>query len=72
MARSGGALAGIINAFMAGVLAPLTDRITRWSSLHNPFFDGAHADALALVPFGLMVLLLVLAGCERIFRPRPV
>ncbi|MCU1231973.1 MAG: oligopeptide transporter, family [Acidobacteria bacterium] len=69
---AGGALAGIINAFMAGVLAPLTERITRWSSLHNPFFEGPRADALALVPFGLMVLLLVLAGCERVFRPRPL
>jgi putative OPT family oligopeptide transporter len=67
---AGGALAGIINAFMAGVLAPLTDRITRWSSAHNPFFEGARADALALIPFGVMIVLLVLAGCERLFAAR--
>ncbi|HKS21264.1 MAG TPA: oligopeptide transporter, OPT family [Thermoanaerobaculia bacterium] len=64
---AGGALAGIINAFMAGVMAPLTDRIAHWSSAHNPFFEGARADALALVPFAVLVILLTLAGCERIF-----
>jgi putative OPT family oligopeptide transporter len=69
---AGGALAGIVNAFMAGVLAPLTDRITRWSALHNPFFEGARADALALIPFAVLVVLLTLAGCERLFAPRRV
>jgi putative OPT family oligopeptide transporter len=69
---AGGALAGIINAFMAGVLAPVTDRMAAWSSAHNPFFTS---DALALIPFALLVIWLMLAGCDVIFNPsrrRPV
>ncbi|MFL6247374.1 MAG: OPT family oligopeptide transporter [Thermoanaerobaculia bacterium] len=71
---AGGALAGIINAFMAGVLAPVTDRITRWSIAHNPFYEGANADALSLIPFAVLFVMLALAGCERLFsleRRRP-
>ncbi len=37
---AGGAIAGIIIAFMAGVTADFTDRITRWSTANNPFFEG--------------------------------
>jgi putative OPT family oligopeptide transporter len=69
---AGGALAGIVNAFMAGVLAPVTDRLTHWSQTHNPFYAGLHADALSLIPFAVLIIMLVLAGCERLFRaPSP-
>jgi hypothetical protein len=64
---AGGALAGIINAFMGGVLAPLTDRITRWSTAHNPLFFGSNSDALSLLPFAVLIVLLALAGCDRMF-----
>jgi putative OPT family oligopeptide transporter len=66
---AGGALAGIVNAFMAGVLAPVTERFARWSQAANPFYGGAHADALSLIPFGVLIVMLTLAGLER-WRPR--
>ncbi|HJW93518.1 MAG TPA: oligopeptide transporter, OPT family [Thermoanaerobaculia bacterium] len=62
---AGGALAGIINAFMAGVLAPVTDRMTVWSTANNPLFTS---DALAMIPFAVMVIWLTLAGCDLVFR----
>ena len=43
---AGGAIAGILIAFMAGVTADFTDRITRWSTANNPFFEGPRADLL--------------------------
>ena len=39
-------------AFMAGVTADFTDRITQWSVTNNPFFDGVSA-APALRGLGL-------------------
>jgi hypothetical protein len=29
---------------------------------HNPFFEGPASDALSLLPFGVLVVLLFLAG----------
>jgi OPT oligopeptide transporter protein len=66
---AGGAIAGIIIAFMAGVTADFTDRITRWSTANNPFYGGANADLLALIPFGLLILLLTLTAREAILAP---
>jgi hypothetical protein len=62
---AGGAIAGIIIAFTAGVLMSLDDRLTRWAATHNPFYGGASADALALIPFALLSLLLLIAGCKK-------
>jgi uncharacterized oligopeptide transporter (OPT) family protein len=59
---AGGAIAGIIIAFMAGVLGGLDRRLTAWSSAHNPFYGGAAADLLALLPFLGLMLLLYLTG----------
>jgi len=61
---AGGALAGIFNAFTAGVMAKFTERMTHWAEAHNPFFT---MDALAMAPFAVLVILLILAGCDRIF-----
>src|SRR4029453_18907747 len=33
---AGGAIAGIVIAFMAGVMADFTDQITQWSTANNP------------------------------------
>jgi len=43
---AGGALAGIVIAFMAGVpsLVGISRRIEEWSAAQNPFFNGAYAD----------------------------
>ena len=67
---AGGAIAGILIAFMAGVTADFTDRITRWSAAYNPLFEGPHADLLSLIPFTLLIVLLYLVSRELILVPR--
>jgi putative OPT family oligopeptide transporter len=66
---AGGAIAGIVIAFMAGVLEPVDAVLTRWSTAHNPFFAGGAADLLSLVPFALLAGWLLFTGWEK--RPRP-
>ena len=66
---AGGAIAGILIAFMAGILGGLTQRLTEWSAAHNPFFEGPQADLLALLPFAGLMVLLYLVGIERLFAP---
>ena len=61
---AGGAIAGILIAFMAGITADFTERITTWSTLNNPFFEGPRADLLSMIPFALLVVLLYLVGRE--------
>jgi OPT oligopeptide transporter protein len=63
---AGGAIAGIVIAFMAGVLEPVDVVLTRWAEASNPFFGGAHADLLSLVPFAILTGLLLLTGWEKI------
>ena len=67
---AGGALAGIINAFTAGVLSRFTDRVTSWAIANNPIFGGANANLWSLAPLGVLIVLLLLAGCNRIFVSR--
>src|SRR4029079_19619727 len=55
---AGGAIAGIVIAFMAGVFEDTDAALTTWARAHNPFFDGSRADALALIPFAILTLLL--------------
>jgi uncharacterized oligopeptide transporter (OPT) family protein len=62
---AGGAIAGIGIAFTAGVLGAFDRDLTAWMSAHNPFFNGAAADALALIPFAGLMALLYWAGRER-------
>jgi putative OPT family oligopeptide transporter len=61
---AGGALAGIVIAFMAGVpsLVSISRQIEEWSAAQNPFFNGAYADLLALTPFIFLSVLLYLVG----------
>ena len=63
---AGGAIAGILIAFMAGVLSSTDKSITTWATTRNPFFGGPHADLLSLVPFVALIVLLYLAGREKI------
>jgi uncharacterized membrane protein YjjP (DUF1212 family) len=67
---AGGAIAGILIAFMAGVTADFTNRITQWSTANNPFFEGPRADLLSLVPFVLLVGLLYLVARELVLVPK--
>lgn len=67
---AGGALAGIIIAFMASRLPALSKQIEDWSTENNPFFHGASADLLALLPFVVLCILLYLAGRDVILASR--
>ena len=62
---AGGALAGIIIAFSAGVLTDFDKVVGDWAAAHNPFFAGDHADLLSLLPYSVLVVLLFLSGRER-------
>jgi uncharacterized oligopeptide transporter (OPT) family protein len=68
---AGGAIAGIIVAFMAGVpsLSKFNDSINAFAE-RNPFVTGASADVLALIPFLILTLLLYLTGREIILHDR--
>jgi putative OPT family oligopeptide transporter len=59
---AGGAIAGIGIAFLAGALTKFDSAISAFMTAHNPFFSGPWSDALALIPFGAMVLGLYLSG----------
>ncbi len=59
---AGGAIAGILIAFIAGRLDQLDKLVTDWAEHSNPFFAGPWADALALIPFVLIVAILYWTG----------
>ena len=67
---AGGAIAGIVIAFLAGVLSDFDAAVTKWSTANNPFFDGPNADLLALIPFAVIVVFLYLVARERLLTPR--
>ena len=67
---AGGAIAGIVIAFMAGIMGDFTERITTWSTLNNPFFAGPRSDLLSMIPFVLLIVLLYLVGREAVLRPK--
>jgi uncharacterized oligopeptide transporter (OPT) family protein len=62
---AGGAIAGIVIALMAGVFESTDAKLGAWAAAHNPFYSGAWADALALIPFVLISLVLLFAGREK-------
>jgi putative OPT family oligopeptide transporter len=66
---AGGAIAGIIIAFMAGIMGDFTARITAWSAATNPFFAGPRADLLSLIPFAVLIVVLYLVSREALLRP---
>jgi uncharacterized oligopeptide transporter (OPT) family protein len=59
---AGGAIAGIVIAFVAGVLSDTQARIDAWADAHNPLYSGAHADALSLIPFAAITAFLYFVG----------
>lgn len=67
---AGGAIAGIIIAFLAGVLSDFDHSITTWSLANNPFFEGKHSDALSLIPFGALCGFLYFVAREKLLRSR--
>jgi len=67
---AGGAIAGILIAFMAGVLTDFNQKVTNVMTKSNPFFNGPSADLLSLLPFVVLAGLLYLAGREAILANR--
>jgi putative OPT family oligopeptide transporter len=68
---AGGAIAGILIAFLAGVLDRVDAFLTTWSTAHNPFFDGLYSDALSVIPFALLTGALYLVAREKLLVPKP-
>ena len=68
---AGGAIAGIIIAFIAGVpfMAPINAAIQKFSET-NPAYAGPYADVLALIPFAVLIAILYLTGREKLFAAR--
>src|SRR5258707_10508904 len=62
---AGGAIAGIVIAFLAGAFDRVDAALNDWSEAHNPFFHGPRSDLLALIPFLLICALLYIVGRER-------
>ena len=67
---AGGAIAGIIIAFMAGVFDRVDAGLTTWARANNPFFEGPHADLLAMIPFTVLTVILLLVGREKLLVSR--
>ena len=66
---AGGAIAGIIIAFLAGVLTDFDNSIAKWAG-GNPFFAGANSDLLALIPFVVITWMLWAVGREKLLAGR--
>jgi putative OPT family oligopeptide transporter len=59
---AGGAIAGILIAFLAGVFGDVDHSLAAWAQRNNPFFAGPWANALSLFPFAVLVVWLYRAG----------
>lgn len=59
---AGGAIAGIIIAFIAGVFGEVDASLASWAEANNPFFHGPNADLLSMIPFLAMTGLLYWAA----------
>ena len=62
---AGGALAGILIAFSAGVLGDFDKAVTAWSAAHNPFFEGSRSDLLSMLPYAALIVLLYWMAREK-------
>ena len=66
---AGGAIAGIIIAFIAGVFDRV-DAALASAAARNPFHSGPNADLLALIPFAILTLVLLQVGREKLLAPK--
>jgi uncharacterized oligopeptide transporter (OPT) family protein len=67
---AGGAIAGIVIAIVQGVTVDFDAAVTGWSVAHNPFYGGAYANLLSLVPFGALCGFLYFVAREKLLAPR--
>ena len=68
---AGGAIAGILIAFMAGVpfMQGFNEKLDAMA-VNNPFVNGPNADLLSCIPFVILMGLLYLVGRERLLAPK--
>jgi uncharacterized oligopeptide transporter (OPT) family protein len=68
---AGGALAGIIYAFLNSLpsLSSFNERIGNWATTSNPFFKEDNGNLLALIPFAIITVLLYMVGRELWLKP---
>jgi len=68
---AGGAIAGIIIAFLAGVdfMTPFNEAIGNFAK-NNPLTTGPYADLWSLIPFLGLIAILWLTGREKILAPK--
>jgi OPT family oligopeptide transporter len=59
---AGGAIAGIVIAFMAAALPRTDAALTTWAAAHNPFFAEPSGNWLALLPFAALTGFLYLVA----------
>jgi putative OPT family oligopeptide transporter len=59
---AGGAIAGIVIAFLAGAMSTTQARIDDWSTANNPVYAGPRADLLSMLPFAAIAVLLLATG----------
>jgi putative OPT family oligopeptide transporter len=69
---AGGAIAGILIAFLAGGLDRADAFFNAWSSAHNPFFNGPLEDVLSMIPFVLLTGFLYLVAREKLLGAKKV
>jgi len=69
---AGGAIAGILIAFIQGApfMASFNEKLDKFAD-SNPLVSGANADVLSCLPFLLLMLLLYMVGREMILAPKP-
>jgi putative OPT family oligopeptide transporter len=68
---AGGAIAGILIAFLAGVpsMAAFNKSIEHFGE-SNPLRNGASSDLLSLIPFLVLIVVLYLTGREKLLAPK--
>ena len=67
---AGGAIAGIIVAIVQGPFDKFDKRISDWATAHNPLYDGPWSDAVSMLPFLGLCVLLYLVAREKVFSSR--
>jgi len=67
---AGGAIAGIVIAIMQMFFDTADAAVTSWATAHNPFYNGPYADALTLLPFAALAVLLYFVGREKLLASR--
>ncbi len=68
---AGGAIAGIVIAFMAGILTNANKSIEDWAGANNPFFSGPNANLLSMIPFIILTVVLYMVGREWLLAGKP-